>query len=55
MSRTPHGVRELKLIDLMMHGGTRGRTPHGVRELKRKGALLAPRVVPVAPHMGCVN
>lgn len=34
-SRTPHGVRELKLWSLAGRDITSRLTPHGVRELKR--------------------
>ena len=54
-SRTPHGVRELKLLDETEGHAHGSRTPHGVRELK----LLLLRVLDaseaVAPRTGCVN
>ena len=39
-SRTPHGVRELKLITISSSKTEIRRTPHGVRELKRAAFLL---------------
>ena len=35
-SRTPHGVRELKLLIGLVLARAICRTPHGVRELKRR-------------------
>ena len=54
-SRTPPGVRELKLgRGLLLDGGLR-RTPPGVRELKRRQLHEQRMKNLVAPLPGCVN
>ena len=54
LSRTPRGVRELKLVMLEGRFGKTGRTPRGVRELKffslQKGPMFQ-----VALRVGCVS
>ena len=54
-SRTPPGVRELKLSPLLEDMLMRGRTPPGVRELKLKMRDEAFGTDSVAPLPGCVN
>ena len=56
VGRTPHGVRELKLVLTVAHLQDHyRRTPHGVRELKhRRAGTMSPRHR-VAPRTGCVN
>ena len=56
ISRTPHGVRELKRAVIKTYlEDVESRTPHGVRELKPHDAERAERPKAVAPHTGCVN
>ena len=47
-SRTPHGVRELKLADAVGGEVDGSRTPHGVRELKHPQGLT--HLVAMASH-----
>ena len=54
-SRTPPGVRELKLGSLGKGSPDPGRTPPGVRELKRNIKPLEAQEIKVAPLPGCVN
>ena len=54
-SRTPHGVRELKLRRLGYLLGLGRRTPHGVRELKPLSGCALGCSMMVAPRTGCVN
>ncbi len=55
-SRTPRGVRELKLQGLDdFFEGAEGRTPRGVRELKPIYTGDGRHAGYVAPHAGCVN
>ena len=55
MSRTPPGVRELKLgVDNTAYTVVR-RTPPGVRELKPDSDYSAVGMNNVAPLPGCVN
>ena len=39
-SRTPHGVRGLKCLDVGADRSERGRTPHGVRGLKFESPVM---------------
>ena len=55
LSRTPPGVRELKLSVGMIVLLLLSRTPPGVRELKLLPLLHRPAVLGVAPLPGCVN
>ena len=51
MSRTPHGVRELKPV--LSHSTRRaglGRTPHGVRELKLDWEGKTKKIKRRTPH-----
>ena len=52
MSRTPHGVRGLKLLVLIDYVTGVGRTPHGVRGLKSVGLSAPPRMRPSHPSRG---
>ena len=55
MRRTPPGVRELKLLGVVLGGVALGRTPPGVRELKRRRFVVTLLLEIVAPLPGCVN
>ena len=50
MSRTPHGVRELKHWFWVLLIVYLSRTPHGVRELKRSPVATEPRTRRRTPH-----
>ena len=55
-SRTPPGVRELKLlVTFPLFYPMVGRTPPGVRELKLMYIVLTLALSLVAPLPGCVN
>ena len=51
-SRTPHGVRELKLLSLLLAPHHNSRTPHGVRELKRIAVILRTAIQQSHPTRG---
>ena len=53
--RTPPGVRELKLVSVVMLVARYSRTPPGVRELKLKAFEQSRGIIAVAPLPGCVN
>ena len=53
--RTPPGVRELKLMYLVLTLVLTRRTPPGVRELKLLNHAPNDRELHVAPLPGCVN
>ena len=55
ISRTPPGVRELKLPSLPNLETDLRRTPPGVRELKQQWDLAHIKPLEVAPLPGCVN
>ncbi len=52
--RTPHGVRGLKLAELLAAEPTADRTPHGVRGLKFDDLPLSVAEL-LAPLTGCVD
>ena len=54
-SRTPPGVRELKLTIITILTMEQSRTPPGVRELKQDIVGGYIELVHVAPLPGCVN
>ena len=49
-SRTPHGVRELKLLIICKHNAQSCRTPHGVRELKLRCCYMGYCDIGRTPH-----